>query len=138
MQLELLCLQIARMSAYPTSVALMQRTPALLAADQQHVFACLKLQPLACYAEGTCRACLLSSICSGLAVPHACMMPFLLLSVQQQCSPLTVCTRVQELCPTLPDGTRIVINLSGRGDKDVQTVAKAMEGQQKEAVRYSD
>ena len=33
---------------------------------------------------------------------------------------------VQALCPTLPDGTRIVINLSGRGDKDVQTVAKAL------------
>lgn len=34
---------------------------------------------------------------------------------------------MQELCPTLPDGTRIVINLSGRGDKDVQTVAKALD-----------
>ncbi|MEB3227633.1 MAG: pyridoxal-phosphate dependent enzyme, partial [Synechocystis sp.] len=28
------------------------------------------------------------------------------------------------LCPQLNDGERIVINCSGRGDKDVQTVAK--------------
>ena len=34
---------------------------------------------------------------------------------------------VQKLCPTLPDGTRIVINLSGRGDKDVNTAAKYLE-----------
>lgn len=34
---------------------------------------------------------------------------------------------MQTLCPTLPDGTRIVINLSGRGDKDVNTVAKFLD-----------
>ena len=33
---------------------------------------------------------------------------------------------VQALCPTVPDGTRIVINLSGRGDKDVNTAAKLL------------
>lgn len=35
--------------------------------------------------------------------------------------------RVQKLCPTLSDGTRIVVNLSGRGDKDVNTAAKYLE-----------
>ncbi|HIK31236.1 MAG TPA: tryptophan synthase subunit beta [Oscillatoriales cyanobacterium M4454_W2019_049] len=30
------------------------------------------------------------------------------------------------LCPQLPDDTKIVINCSGRGDKDVQTVAKVL------------
>lgn len=34
---------------------------------------------------------------------------------------------LETLCPTLPDGTRIVINLSGRGDKDVNTVAKFLD-----------
>jgi tryptophan synthase beta chain len=30
------------------------------------------------------------------------------------------------LCPTVPDGTHIVLNLSGRGDKDVNTVMAAL------------
>ena len=30
---------------------------------------------------------------------------------------------LESLCPTLPDGSEIVINCSGRGDKDVNTVA---------------
>ena len=30
----------------------------------------------------------------------------------------------QKLCPTLADGTTVVINCSGRGDKDVNTAAK--------------
>lgn len=30
---------------------------------------------------------------------------------------------LEKLCPTLPAGTEVVINLSGRGDKDVNTVA---------------
>jgi tryptophan synthase beta chain len=30
------------------------------------------------------------------------------------------------LCPTVLDGTRIVLNLSGRGDKDVNTVMAAL------------
>ena len=29
---------------------------------------------------------------------------------------------LEKLCPTLKDGTKVVINLSGRGDKDVNTV----------------
>ncbi|MDY6940556.1 MAG: tryptophan synthase subunit beta [Cyanobacteriota bacterium] len=31
---------------------------------------------------------------------------------------------LETLCPQLADGTKVVINCSGRGDKDVQTVAK--------------
>ena len=34
---------------------------------------------------------------------------------------------LERLCPTLPDGARIVINLSGRGDKDVHTAAKRLD-----------
>ncbi|KAJ4875545.1 hypothetical protein Rs2_40563 [Raphanus sativus] len=34
---------------------------------------------------------------------------------------------LEKLCPTLPDGARVVLNFSGRGDKDVQTVAKYLE-----------
>ena len=33
------------------------------------------------------------------------------------------------LCPTLPDGSEIVINCSGRGDKDVNTVAEKLGSQ---------
>jgi len=32
------------------------------------------------------------------------------------------------LCPTLAPGTEVVICLSGRGDKDVNTVAERLEG----------
>ncbi|KAL0729009.1 hypothetical protein Bca4012_025102 [Brassica carinata] len=35
--------------------------------------------------------------------------------------------QLEKLCPTLADGTRVVLNFSGRGDKDVQTVAKYLE-----------
>lgn len=35
---------------------------------------------------------------------------------------------LQELCARLPDGSRIVINCSGRGDKDVNTAMKLMQG----------
>ncbi|MED6226125.1 tryptophan synthase [Stylosanthes scabra] len=28
---------------------------------------------------------------------------------------------LEKLCPTLPNGTKVVVNCSGRGDKDVQT-----------------
>lgn len=31
---------------------------------------------------------------------------------------------LETLCPTLPDGCKVVINCSGRGDKDVQTAIK--------------
>ncbi|XP_057851307.2 tryptophan synthase beta chain 1 [Cryptomeria japonica] len=31
---------------------------------------------------------------------------------------------LEKLCPTLPDGTKLVLNCSGRGDKDVQTAIK--------------
>ena len=33
------------------------------------------------------------------------------------------------LCPTLPNGSEIVINCSGRGDKDVNTVAEKLGNQ---------
>jgi len=33
---------------------------------------------------------------------------------------------LEKLCPTLPDGTRVVLNCSGRGDKDVNTAIKAL------------
>nr|GMC81466.1 tryptophan synthase beta chain 1-like [Ipomoea batatas]GMC83738.1 tryptophan synthase beta chain 1-like [Ipomoea batatas] len=29
---------------------------------------------------------------------------------------------LEKLCPTLPDGTKVVVNCSGRGDKDAATV----------------
>ena len=60
------------------------------------------------------------------------------ISVDGAAQPCSGGLPAQELCPTLPDGTRIVINLSGRGDKDVQTVAKAIEGRSAQAVRFSD
>ncbi|CAN7081792.1 unnamed protein product [Brassica oleracea var. botrytis] len=34
---------------------------------------------------------------------------------------------LEKLCPTLPDGGRVVLNFSGRGDKDVQTAIKYLE-----------
>lgn len=34
---------------------------------------------------------------------------------------------LQELCPTVAPGTKIVINLSGRGDKDVHTAAQHLD-----------
>eukprot|EP00262_Sarcandra_glabra_P000642 TRINITY_DN1077_c0_g1_i1.p1 TRINITY_DN1077_c0_g1~~TRINITY_DN1077_c0_g1_i1.p1 ORF type:complete len:483 (+),score=75.46 TRINITY_DN1077_c0_g1_i1:37-1485(+) len=34
---------------------------------------------------------------------------------------------LEKLCPTLPDGTKVVLNCSGRGDKDVQTAIKYLE-----------
>jgi tryptophan synthase beta chain len=33
---------------------------------------------------------------------------------------------LETLCPTLPAGSEVVINCSGRGDKDVNTVAEAL------------
>ncbi|GAB2284663.1 tryptophan synthase [Dionaea muscipula] len=33
---------------------------------------------------------------------------------------------LEKLCPTLPDGTKVVVNCSGRGDKDVQIAIKHM------------
>ena len=35
---------------------------------------------------------------------------------------------LEQLCPTLAPGTEVVINLSGRGDKDVNTVAERLGG----------
>ncbi len=35
---------------------------------------------------------------------------------------------LEKLCPTLEGSPRLIINSSGRGDKDVQTVAKKLEG----------
>ncbi|CAL5226982.1 g9868 [Coccomyxa viridis] len=34
---------------------------------------------------------------------------------------------LDRLCPTVPDGTKIVINLSGRGDKDVNQAAQRLD-----------
>lgn len=34
---------------------------------------------------------------------------------------------LKKLCPTLAPGTKVVLNFSGRGDKDVQTAAKALK-----------
>lgn len=34
---------------------------------------------------------------------------------------------LEKLCPTLPNGARVVINCSGRGDKDVQTAIKHLK-----------
>ena len=36
---------------------------------------------------------------------------------------------LEQLCPTLPEGSEIVINCSGRGDKDVNTVAEKLGDQ---------
>jgi tryptophan synthase beta chain len=35
---------------------------------------------------------------------------------------------LEKLCPTLASGTEVVVNLSGRGDKDVNTVADRLGG----------
>ncbi|KAK9084866.1 hypothetical protein Sjap_025277 [Stephania japonica] len=34
---------------------------------------------------------------------------------------------LEKLCPTLPNGTKVVVNFSGRGDKDVQTAIKLLQ-----------
>ncbi|KAE8677278.1 Tryptophan synthase beta chain 2 [Hibiscus syriacus] len=34
---------------------------------------------------------------------------------------------LENLCPTLPNGTKVVVNCSGRGDKDVQTAIKYLQ-----------
>ena len=34
---------------------------------------------------------------------------------------------LEKLCPTLRDGTKVVVNCSGRGDKDVQTAIKHLK-----------
>lgn len=34
---------------------------------------------------------------------------------------------LEQLCPTLPNGTKVVLNCSGRGDKDVQTAIKHLQ-----------
>jgi tryptophan synthase beta subunit len=47
-------------------------------------------------------------------------------SVAHGSLPCTPCCSLQELCPTLPDGCKVVLNCSGRGDKDVNTVIKAL------------
>lgn len=33
---------------------------------------------------------------------------------------------LEKLCPTLADGTKVVLNCSGRGDKDVNTAIKLL------------
>jgi len=35
---------------------------------------------------------------------------------------------LEVLCPTLADGTRVVLNCSGRGDKDVNSVIGYLKG----------
>ncbi|KAK3032992.1 hypothetical protein RJ639_035820 [Escallonia herrerae] len=34
---------------------------------------------------------------------------------------------LEKLCPTLPNGTKVVLNCSGRGDKDVHTTIKHLQ-----------
>nr|KYP60859.1 hypothetical protein KK1_023273 [Cajanus cajan] len=34
---------------------------------------------------------------------------------------------LEKICPTLPNGTKVVVNFSGRGDKDVQTAIKYLK-----------
>ena len=34
---------------------------------------------------------------------------------------------LEKLCPTLPNGTKVVLNCSGRGDKDVHTAIKHLQ-----------
>ncbi|KAG5551109.1 hypothetical protein RHGRI_009507 [Rhododendron griersonianum] len=34
---------------------------------------------------------------------------------------------LEKLCPTLANGTKLVLNCSGRGDKDVQTAIKYLQ-----------
>ena len=34
---------------------------------------------------------------------------------------------LEKLCPTLPNGAKVVVNCSGRGDKDVQTALKYLK-----------
>jgi tryptophan synthase beta subunit len=34
---------------------------------------------------------------------------------------------LEKLCPSLPDKTKVVLNCSGRGDKDVHTAIKYLE-----------
>ncbi|KAL9319754.1 hypothetical protein ACSQ67_011593 [Phaseolus vulgaris] len=34
---------------------------------------------------------------------------------------------LEKVCPTLPNGTKVVVNFSGRGDKDVQTAIKYLD-----------
>ena len=34
---------------------------------------------------------------------------------------------LEKLCPTLPDGAKVVLNCSGRGDKDVHTAIKHLQ-----------
>ena len=39
---------------------------------------------------------------------------------------------LEKLCPTLQDGTVVVLNLSGRGDKDVNTVLEYLSNEGRE------
>lgn len=34
---------------------------------------------------------------------------------------------LEKVCPTLPNGTKVVVNFSGRGDKDVHTAIKYLK-----------
>jgi tryptophan synthase beta chain len=34
---------------------------------------------------------------------------------------------LEKICPTLPNGTKVVVNFSGRGDKDVHTAIKYLK-----------
>ena len=49
--------------------------------------------------------CRLEGICPALEAAHAL-------------------AHLGKLCPTLPDGAKVVVNCSGRGDKDIETVFK--------------
>ncbi|XP_042028434.1 tryptophan synthase beta chain 1-like [Salvia splendens] len=60
--------------------------------------------------------CRLEGICPALEAAHAL-------------------AHLGKLCPTLPDGAKVVVNCSGRGDKDIETVFKY---QQLKSAQVSD
>ena len=105
------------------------------ALETSHAFAYLQVHPCSCPVLQGCAASRGAAL--QLRQPASCVAARTRAPVQLG-PRVSARVRGQELCPTLPDGTRIVINLSGRGDKDVQTVAKAIEAQHHEAVRLSD
>ncbi len=50
-----------------------------------------------------------------------------MLVAASECKAVMLLLLRSRLCPQLADGTRVVINLSGRGDKDVNTAAKHLD-----------
>ncbi|KAK7845876.1 tryptophan synthase beta chain 2 [Quercus suber] len=84
---------------------------------------------LNCSAEGIRMLKQLSSVCSFDGVFHVCA--FKRLSRLEGIIPALETSHalayLEQLCPTLPNGTRVVLNCSGRGDKDVETAIKRLQ-----------